>query len=255
MRIHKEFLVDDINFKTFEPIANAEVFRAKFDEYSTSPIMYKFYKKEIWEEAEALLIELNLNYSGGYGIELETEEEVKSYPAFVFAPHSDYNLVKKNGNIWNVASKIKSYLIFQDISTDEIYISKKILNFFKEHAPSIKAELIETKSKGIGEFYRLSNFVIMRNPIICGNINSTIYELTVKDLFDLHNHNGLQTFSDEGKREIILNKISMSDSLLFESEIYKTPSKLIVSGEFVYLFLKEFGNKEDFFTPLTMDLI
>lgn len=253
MKTFLSIRVDSINYKTWKPIPNATVFKERYTKNLVGTKDYKFYEQDTWPSVKNDLDKLKLNYMLGYGLELETDEELKSHAACILDLNADHNVAEKKTFDWIINTAMVKKGIAKDIDTQEFFVGKKAKSFFEKQVPDMTFAEVKAKKSTLTKYYH------MTIPLLNYPMEIFKAEGVVKldnDCYDAENSLGLLSFSTDGLAEIRNRKFLLCNKFSFKGKEYKScHNRPIASGAFTYDLMKALGNDAVSYLPMTLDLV
>lgn len=254
MRHYKVLDVKTVDFTTFENFPGGAEFESEFKTFSEGRFTYKFYTEEDLATAEKRLTESNLEYSKFYGYETESDDEIKSHPAFFIIFSSEYNTLEMiDGKPILNAKKMKSKNFQKDTEEGILVVTEKAKKFLENNTVGITSKLLAGSSK---PFFELTHIPELSFPILyCDNT-------TVKPAYN--NEGKFSLFSDGRTTlepgailEIAYHGLAISRTFKVKDKIYPDVFTIFIgSGTFVNELMQQFDLKKEWISirPFMLEL-
>ena len=244
-----------IDLDTFKYFNGAEEFENEFKHYAESKFEYKFYNYSEAEEAEKLLLKLNLHYNKFYGTEVESDEDIITHPAFYIIFSANYKTAVKEENTFFINSKKMGKKNFQtDMDEDFLIMTKKGMEFFKNEIPEVKFEKILDTTKKT-EYYKVIYLPELDFPIIYKKALELKEFRNFKNEYSIKS-DGRTDLEDDAIKEIKKNKLLKCKTFKLGEKIYPNVFSLtLISGELAFKIKQNFNLKEEgiYITPIILD--
>lgn len=243
--------VDLINYDTFEPLDGAVSFEANFKDFQgESRSHFEFRDQGELDNAINELTASKLEYNLYYRVELESDEELKSYPAvhiaFNFPKHP---VIQRRNDLLIVNSKIskKNFhrQFYPHLGIDHLLFSRKGMEFFKESIPNISFREINDSNRKT-DYYLLDNIRTLQSPRIYPESCQAELSPLNNQTYNVKNSDGRITFSDDSLEEV-KNAIFVKErSFSLNGEEYLSPSTwYLCTGEFAFGFSQYFNLQKE----------
>lgn len=262
MKIIRSISVDLINYDTFEPLTGAVEFEEIFKPFQgQTRSQFDFFKEEDLAQAIKQLTTYNLDYKSYYRIELDSNDELKNYPAVYIAFNAPKNpVLDVSENSISVNSKISKKNFHSHVypwkNEEFIVLSKKGMEFFKKHIPEIT--FVEIKdNKGEMDYYLFDKIKTLNSPRLYPEFCNVEPSPTIDGTYIIKNHDGRFNLTEDSLKEINNAVFMREKSFSLNGKKYACgiPS-YACTGEFAYKFSQHFNLDKDMcslFIPTLMN--
>jgi len=255
MKTYYLLVTELISLSTWEKYDGATLFEDEFKPFEESIDRYKFYDPTDLDEAEKRLTELNLAFERYYGVEIESDAEIKDHPAFYVIFSSQYEMVTLiDGKPTFNPRKMKSRNFQQDTNHDVFAVTEKTKIFLETATHGFEFESLIDLPK---PFYQLTTIPELSFPLVYHNTSIVEPSLYQEGKYSVTS-DGRVTLEQDVLLEIAKHGLTISHSFKVGEVVYPNVySIFIASGKFVSALKEQFNfNKESIYvTPIPLQLI
>ena len=241
----KKFVLLDVktvDFSTFENYPGGEEFESEFKPFAKSRFTYKFYDAADLATAEKYLKEFGLSYSKHHQIELESDAEIKTHPAFYMIFSSDYNTVEiTDGKLLLNPKKVKSGNFKNDIVTDMMFVSEKAKLFLEKETTENTFELVA----GMQKPHYKSTIPELNFPLVYSDTAIVSENYKKPDRYEVKS-DGRVFLEQDALKQLADNGLTVCNTFKINGKVYPNAySRFIASGAFADSLRQEFNFKKE----------